>query len=727
MPKVSLILFFYLALLWQTQGKAQESKDPRTQELIEQLSTGKEDVKTVQELGKEVAIETLSKIGEKSVPFLIEILENDENLFVKAHAAEALGSMGEKAAGAAPVLIKVLQQPLHIGCMDSPEYGLISAIIHALGNIGEKASDAVPVLTDLLHSRLRYWAIASLSQMGEKGIPPLIEALSDQKLQKSAEKALIKVGNKAVPALLEILQQKPSLSKQVVENDVVENDIEDLQEDEGEKIKIEIVLPSRYSCVKGQIAAAVVLWEIKGDEKLPQILSVLVEALKNGDWEVRNAAQAALARLGQKATSILIESFKNYDAEVRYCILSGVAEMGEKGVPILWKALQEQNKDIQEVATQGLGRIGKKAIPAVPDLQKIFKHSSGKLKVAAAEALWKIKGEEVLPKVLPALIEALKDKDAKIDAASALKNIGEKTSIPVPFLIEIFKKERGEIRNSAIWILYEIGEKAETAIPIFIEALKDPDDNIRSVAVRALGRMGEKAEAAIPVLVKTLYGNGTNAARGEAMVALENIAKRTSAPLPFMIDALKDKDKEVRWAAMWILSNMERGKVETAIPVFIQALHDPETHIRRVAAQTLGELGGKAEAAVPTLIQALHDPEPEVRYVATNALGNIGKKPEIVIPALIEALPDSEYYTGAALWQISIKTATAIPFLIRGLKHEKAKVRKTVVEILETMGEKAEDAIPALQESRQDSDKDVRNAVKWALIKIYDKLNRKDK
>ncbi len=98
---------------------------------------------------------------------------------------------------------------------------------------------------------------------------------------------------------------------------------------------------------------------------------------------------------------------------------------------------------------------------------------------AAAEALGKI-GD---PQALPALIEALKDKDSGVRevAAGALREIGPQA---LPALIEALKDKDSEVRRAAAEALGKIG--GPQALPALTEALKDEVRWVRRAAVEAL-------------------------------------------------------------------------------------------------------------------------------------------------------------------------------------------------------------------------------------------------
>jgi HEAT repeat protein len=76
--------------------------------------------------------------------------------------------------------------------------------------------------------------------------------------------------------------------------------------------------------------------------------------------------------------------------------------------------------------------------------------------------------------------------------------------------------------------------------------------------------------------------------------------------------------------ALWTLN----GETENTVPRLVSCLQDhfryaQNREIRRLAAETLGQMGASARSALPALVVALNDNEEQVRAAATNALRQI--------------------------------------------------------------------------------------------------------
>jgi len=145
----------------------------------------------------------------------------------------------------------------------------------------------------------------------------------------------------------------------------------------------------------------------------------------------------------------------------------------------------------------------------VDQLNKALKHRNNELRLGSTVALGAIKD----PRSLTPLADALKDGDISIrrEAAIAIGGIGDARGISP--LLEALKDKDGAVRREAAWGLVRIGDKA---IDPLLNALQSSPDH-RWELVWALGEIRD--EKAVPAL----------------------------------IEALRDRDQDVRREAAWAL------------------------------------------------------------------------------------------------------------------------------------------------------------------------------
>ncbi|MEN6611236.1 MAG: HEAT repeat domain-containing protein [Methanoregulaceae archaeon] len=151
-----------------------------------------------------------------------------------------------------------------------------------------------------------------------------------------------------------------------------------------------------------------------------------------------------------------------------------------------------------------------------------------------------------------------------------------------------------------------------------------------------------------------------------------------------------------------------------AIPYLVCALKDREKAVREQAAIALAQLG---KASVVPLVTLLRDHVWQTRYRAAEALGQI--RDERSIEPLVASLNDERdhvrYMAAKALGQI--RNEYAIPFLIVLLKDENTFVRSSAASSLGLIGGgKAKDALTRARESEQAPN--VREAIESALKQV---------
>ncbi|MEJ5343928.1 MAG: HEAT repeat domain-containing protein [Chloroflexus sp.] len=442
-------------------------------------------------------------------------------------------------------------------------------------------------------------------------------------------------------------------------------------------------------------AAAAALGRIGDAAAVP----ALVPVLRDGYADVREAAAAALGQIGAPAVPALVQALGDGDANVRRAAAAALGQIGDAAaVPALVRALGDGERQVREAAAAALGQIGD--AQAVPALVRALKYGNALVRWAAAAALGKIGAPAV-----PALVRALRDGDWKMRraAAEALGAIGN-TQV-VPALVEVLGDENWYVRRAAAAALGQIGD-AQT-VPALVRALGDEEWEVRWAAAAALGQIGDVT--AVPALVQSL-SDAEWWVRRIVVEALGEIGDVTAVPA--LVQSLGDTERWVRLAAARVLQQIGTS----AIPVLIVMLGDAKWEMRRAAVMVLGEIGDAA--AIPELLIALDDVSAEVREAAAEALGKIGDA--MVVPELIRVLGDADGKVRevAAVFLGEIGCTAAVTSLIGVLDDKEWLVRRAAAEALGEIG----DAVAVLTLIRTLSDREwlVRTAAAAALGKIGD-------
>jgi len=130
-------------------------------------------------------------------------------------------------------------------------------------------------------------------------------------------------------------------------------------------------------------------------------------------------------------------------------------------------------------------------------------------------------------------------------------------------------------------------EKAEL-VPRLIGSLKSKEPTVRYLAVRALGNLGPAASAASPALLTMLNDTGMNSNVGAA--AAEAFAHIDPAPVPRLVEALKDRDPETGCNVSRALGGLGPAAGE-AVPLLRELAEDKDQELKLCAAQALEKIG----------------------------------------------------------------------------------------------------------------------------------------
>jgi HEAT repeat protein len=195
--------------------------------------------------------------------------------------------------------------------------------------------------------------------------------------------------------------------------------------------------------------AAITLGEM-GDERA---VGPLITALRDSEWNVREAAQDALALIGSPAVEPLIKALREY--QIRKFVIQVLGKIKDERVldPLM---AQLRNEEFKDDATAALIEVG---LPAVERLTAVVND---------------------------------KDKNVRKHAVQALGAIG----IPeaVDLLIDATKDEEWEVRMAAIASLDQIGD--ERGKPAIKALVKDPDFAVQMRAERIIWAWKKKAKQA---------------------------------------------------------------------------------------------------------------------------------------------------------------------------------------------------------------------------------------
>ena len=191
-----------------------------------------------------------------------------------------------------------------------------------------------------------------------------------------------------------------------------EQEEEFVEEQVKDEIDIQIDLLEESDWVVRR-EAIITLGEM-GDERC---IEPIVRCLRDGDWQVREAAIEAVAMIGSPAVELLLRYVRDYDA--RKPVIKTLGKINDERVLDPLISLMH-NDEFKDDATWALAELGK---PAVGRLLELLKDPDETTRKQAILALGEIKDASCVD----SLIERLKDPNwfIRLSSASALEKIGD--------------------------------------------------------------------------------------------------------------------------------------------------------------------------------------------------------------------------------------------------------------------------------------------------------------
>ena len=417
---------------------------------------------------------------------------------------------------------------------------------------------------------------------------------------------------------------------------------------------------------------------------------------------------------------------------------------------------------------QELGRLSSNANFIIDDLIFSLRNDeSHKVRMEIIRALERIGGQA--NKTVPALIEALGDQNWEIrwSAAGALTSFGKKSAMAVPELVGLLRDSEDYVRNAALSTLGKMG-------PISVAAMMDEvakpldysEDQLfmRIICIRSLGALGAKAIVSVPLLIKNSTHEDINV-RLEAVIALRKIGGDDS--MPGEIGWLAEPD-EMIWPKVGpkmegnflMFAEAKQMVIYAIVDTLLQSIDDPDQRVSYAAIKGIANFGKKALPVKDKLVDYMNRGSPVIRRVAIDTLANMGEEADDVIPDLVTALSDFDVNVQwAAIQALRVKGNKAVPELIymleydddsltpnilktfaeigneaKGavnnllviLKHENSQYRALAAEALGEIGEPSKQVISSLESLKNDKDRNVIKTVEWSLKELQMIQNRRD-
>jgi len=271
--------------------------------------------------------------------------------------------------------------------------------------------------------------------------------------------------------------------------------------------------------------------------------SAVITALPHGaeqegasvDLALNRIANPALIRLQRMRVNLrMAQMAMAVSANPAYLV--GPGRAGEEDLPALLSGLKSPDASIRAESADDLGSLGSKAQAAGDELTARLEDSSDAVKLSAASALLRIRGEH--PRATAVLLAGLQHTDAgtRRAAARAVGFAGSAAAPCVAKLTALLADPDPTTRCAALQAIAGVGSAAAQAVAPVTKLLDDPATSVE--AADALGRLGAAARPVPPALTKMLE-SPAYAQRWAAVRAMSQIGGPEAAPaVKFMMGEL---------------------------------------------------------------------------------------------------------------------------------------------------------------------------------------------
>lgn len=548
------------------------------------------------------AVETLRRLPRSHATVRsLTMLLDDEEAYVRALAAYALGELGLPSKKAVTLLAPLLEDaeewrycPGGSGiCLT---YTVRQHAWEALLAIGPRAKHLTPALVNIMRNAkgVDYEAALLLRSLGPAAadaVPTIERFLDDRENRVPAAYSLARIAPDH-PRLLSVLTDA-CLSEEWMHVEMGTQGLSDLGKKARPAVSKLITFIGRPEDKNLEDSILISAAVLRIDPDNSAAVRVFAEDFAHYSWLTSEQTSDMLAmwsRLGsvrQSATAIL-EAGLAYEKKEKY-----TDEIDD------WQMYRSWEAGIRLRSARLLIAMPQQAHKLVAPLVQLCEHEDAEVRAVAAELL------SQLPSPPEAVIERLREliPDDNFysaggdfygtgsgefyvgeQAAQALAQIGVRA---VPALRRILKNGPFRARCRAAGGLASLGPDARPATADLIDCLEDPTPGIRASAAKALAQVADDDDRASEAL----------------------------------IEALDDRRLDVRIAAATALghSPAEAGTVRA----LSGTLADDYLGVRIAAADSLNRLGPKAQTAVPSLKKLLQDKYPTGQQAATEALNSI--------------------------------------------------------------------------------------------------------
>jgi len=339
-----------------------------------------------------------------------------------------------------------------------------------------------------------------------------------------------------------------------------------------------------------------------------EAVQLLLKEAENDDQEIRHSALFALANIGDPAAHSMlrrtVESKDSADCErAGHRFLRFARRLAERGdrkeaIAVCRELLAQTHSDLEDIEPAAffeLARLLGKS-EAVPEILGRLDHENARVRAAALRAAQNLPGSDVTTALAESVFELKPTHRAGV--VQFLKERGDVAALPP--LVKALKSPDKNDRIAAIAAVGVLGKKdVAPQLIAFLDKSQEESESART----ALSAMGDKQLNAYLVERLSKVSPG---ARGDLLTVLAS--RDPEGHRDLFLASVEDKDKDVRLAALKILSSSSHEDVVIELMKRLAEIEDTEerTHVERSILSVCHRLSDKAKSQVAQELISVH-------------------------------------------------------------------------------------------------------------------------
>ena len=373
-------------------------------------------------------------------------------------------------------------------------------------------------------------------------------------------------------------------------------------------------------------------------------VDAIIPLIRDRDAEVRiaawavavnglDAAKAAGAITGEKEKSVLdalIAQFQIEPPEIKAAIIEDAGKNKatvQASVGRLVNQIHIGTPEIKAAALRVLGKAGDAAVEQVSLITEQAKDPDSIVRAAAISALGSLGPAAAKPNVVLIANALLDESDlVREEALQALPVAGDALR-NFPYKVrDAYSKASPAVRATlvqALPITVGILGMDEEALGRARTALTDADPEIRVGMAFVMSQLGAKLGGPLLPELLALVKDPEAPVRGAAAISLRAFVTDDASKQKFreaLRPLLKDRDSQVRWAALDTLHELDPGTDAALVTEIAARLKDEDQTVRSAAVRALGAAGAAAKPHLLDIVRFFNDDPAVPPYAAVEAV-----------------------------------------------------------------------------------------------------------